>query len=193
MLTEKDFDRALWAMKRVDEALNNRFLVQFKRRCDKNGKTIPDILLQDIAKISEMFSCSAAVTTEQKESVIEGIDEVVFQDLQDLLKELRQEGRSTSPTFQFWDDLITRVMLPFKFFNSSTRLGLLDVNQYAKVEFLPLLFNTNRSIYSKYMSYLFLQMKQLPNDVNQGFHNGLFVSKLREGNFNFLWINYVRK
>ena len=73
------------AFKLVDEALNNRFLVKFKRWCDKNGKTIPDILLQDIAKISKMFSCSAAVTTELKESVIEGIDEVVFQDLQYLL------------------------------------------------------------------------------------------------------------
>ena len=41
------------------------------------------------------------------------------------------------------------------------------------------------------MSYLTLQMKQLPNDVNQGFHNGLFVSKLREGNFNSVWIDYV--
>ena len=41
------------------------------------------------------------------------------------------------------------------------------------------------------MSYLTLQMKQLPNDVNQGFHNGLFVSKLREGNFNSVWIDFV--
>ena len=41
------------------------------------------------------------------------------------------------------------------------------------------------------MSYLTLQMKQLPNDVNQGFHNSLFVSKLREGNFNSVWIDYV--
>ena len=81
-----------------------------------NGKTIPDILLQDIAKLSEMFSCSAAVTTEQKESVIEGIDEVALHDLQNLLKEFRQEGRSTSPTFQFWDDFLTQVMLPFKLF-----------------------------------------------------------------------------
>ena len=73
-------------------------------------------------------------------------------------------------------------MLPLKLFISSTRLGLWNVNQYAKVEFLPLF----RSIYSKYMSHL-----TLPNDVNQGFHNGLFVSKLREGNFNSVWIDYV--
>ena len=80
-----------------------------------------------------MFSCSAAVTTKQKETVIEGIDEVVFQDLQYLLKEFRQEGRSTSPTFQIWDDFLSRVMLI----------------RYAKVEFLPLLFATNRSIYTQ--------------------------------------------
>ena len=41
------------------------------------------------------------------------------------------------------------------------------------------------------MCYLTLQIKELPNDVNQGFHNGLFVSKLREGNFNSVWIDYV--
>ena len=130
VLTGKDFDRAIRAFKLVDEALNNKFLVQFKRWCDKNGKTIPDILLQDIAKISEMFSCSAAVTTEQKESVIEGIGEVVFQDLQYLLKEFRQEGRSTSPTFQFWDDFLTFVMLiimlKLNFFHSC----LLQIGQY---------------------------------------------------------------
>ena len=77
-----------------------------------------------------MFPCTAAVTTEQKESVIEGIDEVVFQDLQYLLKEFRQEGRSTSPTFQIWDDFLSRVMLismlKLNFFPSC----LLQIGQY---------------------------------------------------------------
>ena len=95
---------------------------------------------------------------QSKKSVIEGNDEVALQDLQDLLKEFRQARRSTSLTFHFWDDFFTRVLLPLKLFISSTRLGLWNVNQYAKVEFLPLLFATNRSKYSKYMSYLTFQI-----------------------------------
>ena len=38
ILAEKDFDRALRANKFVDEAQNNRFLVQFKTWYDNNGK-----------------------------------------------------------------------------------------------------------------------------------------------------------
>ena len=63
--------------------------------------------------------------------------------------------------------------------------------KYAKVEFCPLLFGTNRSVYSKYMSYMILQMKHLPTEVMDGFQEGLFVSKLIEGNFNYVWIDYV--
>ena len=72
----------------------------------------------------------AAVTTEQKESIIKDIDEVVFQDLQDLLKEFRQEGRSTSPTFQFWDDFLTRVMLISMLKLNSFHSCLLQIGQY---------------------------------------------------------------
>ena len=79
-------------------------------------------------------------------------------------------------------------MLPIKFFIASSRIGVWEVNQYAKAEFLPTVFATNRSIYSKYMSYMILQRKHLPADVMDGFQEGLFVSKLSEGNFNFVWI-----
>ena len=40
------------------------------------------------AKVAEMLSCSAKGTTGQQESVIEGINEVAFQDFQGLLQEL---------------------------------------------------------------------------------------------------------
>ena len=41
------------------------------------------------------------------------------------------------------------------------------------------------------MSYMILQMKHLPDDVMDGFQEGLFVSKLSEGKFNSVWIDYV--
>ena len=62
ILAGKDFDRAPRASTVLDEAQNNRFFVQLKTWCDINGKTIPGILLQDIVKVAEAVSSSAAVT-----------------------------------------------------------------------------------------------------------------------------------
>ena len=77
-----------------------------------------------------------------------------IKDLQAILEEFEQEGKSLSPAIWFWDDFLKHVMLPIKLFIASSRL----VNQYAKVEFLLIGFATNRSIYSKYMSYMILYM-----------------------------------
>ena len=75
-------------------------------------------------------------------------------------------------------------MLPLKLFIAPSRLGLWRMHQYAKPEFLPLLSTRNRSVYSKSMSYMILQMKHIPTEVMDGFQEGLFVSKFTEGNFN---------
>ena len=65
-------------------------------------------------------------------------------------------------------------------------------SKYAKFEFRPLLFGTNRSICSKYkVSYMILQMKHLPTEVMDGFQEGLFVLKWTQENFNYAWIDYV--
>ena len=69
-------------------------------------------------------------------------------------------------------------MLPIKLFIASSRFGVWEVNQYAKVEFLPIVFATNSSIYSKYMSYMILQRKHLLGDVMGGFQEGLFFLKI---------------
>ena len=82
-------------------------------------------------------------------------------------------------------------MLPIKLFIASSRFGVWEVNQNAKVEFLPIVFATNRSIYSKYMSYMILQRKHLLAYVMDGFQEGLSFSKLSEGKFNSAWIDYV--
>ena len=117
--------------------------------------------------------------------------EVVTNDLLPLLSEFREERMSISPTFRFWNDFLTRVMLPFKLFLSSTRLGLWDVHQYAKAELLPLMFASNRSTYARYMSYQIFQMQFIPVDVISNFKEGLFAAKLSEGRFNSVWIDYV--
>ena len=56
ILTGKDFERALRGFKLVDEALNNRFIVQFKRWCETYGKVIPDDAYQVIGKFNEIFA-----------------------------------------------------------------------------------------------------------------------------------------
>ena len=65
-------------------------------------------------------------------------------------------------------------MLPIKVFIASSRFGVWEENLYAKVEFLPIAFSTNRSIYSKFMSYMILQRKHLLADIMDGFQEGLF-------------------
>ena len=52
--------------------------------------------------------------------------------------------------------------------------------KYSKVEFRPLLFGTNRSIYSKYMNYMILQVKHLPAEVMDGFQERLFQNEQKE-------------
>ena len=112
-------------------------------------------------------------------------------DLLPLLSEFREEGKSISPTFRFWNDFLDRIMRPIKLFLSSTRLGLWDVYQFAKKELLPLMFASNRSTYARYMSYLVLQMQYIPEEVAGGFKEGFFAAKLSERKFNSVWIDYV--
>ena len=50
ILTDKDFERALREFKRVDGALHNRFIVQFKRWCETYGKVFPEDAYQVIGK-----------------------------------------------------------------------------------------------------------------------------------------------
>ena len=140
-------------------------------------------------KFNEIF----ASTTKEKcrtQDVLPDMNENGIKDLQAILEEFEQEG-SLSPAFWFWDDFLKHVMLPIKLFIASSRFGVWEVNQYAKVKFLPIVFATNRSIYSKYMSYMILQRKHLLADVMDGFQEGLFFSKLSEEKVNSVWIDYV--
>ena len=115
------------------------------------------------------------------------MNEKGIKDLQASLKEFEQEGTSLYPAIWFWDDFLKR--------NASNKVvhcfinifWCLEMNQYAKVEFLPIVFATKRSIYSKYMSYMILQRNHLLADVM----DGLFFLKLSEGKFNSVWIDYV--
>lgn len=45
ILSGRDFDRALYALKITDETLNRRFLLQFKKWCENNKLTILDQIM----------------------------------------------------------------------------------------------------------------------------------------------------
>ena len=81
-----------------------------------------------------------------------------IKDLHAILEEFERERKSylQRPTIWFWDDILKHVMLQMKMFIASSGLGVCEVNQYAQAELLPIVFATNRSIYSKYeyMSYM---------------------------------------
>ena len=109
------------------------------------------------------------------QDVFSDMNEKGIKDLQAILEELEREGKSLSPTIWFWDGFLKHVMLPMKLFIASSRLGVWEVNQYAKAKFLPIVFATNRSIYSKYMRYMILQKKHLPADVMDGFQEGQLI------------------
>ena len=105
-----------------------------------------------IGKFNEIFS----ITTKEikiicrTQDVFSDMNEKGIEDLQASLEEFEQEGKSLSPAIWFWDDFLKNVMLPIKLCIALPRLAVWEVNEYAKVEFLPIVFATNRSIYSKY-------------------------------------------
>ena len=59
------------------------------------------------------------------------------------------------------------------------------------MKLLPFLTSSNRTMYSQYMSYMVLQMSQLPEDIVAYFNKRQFVSKLTVCSFNDLGFDYV--
>ena len=182
MLSGKDFDRALHGLRLVDEVLNRRFLLHFKRWCDDNKHIIPDQISQLLSHLTEDDSII---------SVTLQLTNVVIDKLSPLIQLFRDHGRSVSPTFKFWDDFLMKVMLPLKVFLSTTRNGLWHENQKIKAEFLPLLFATNRTNYARYLPVSLLLMNRLPPEVVSAFEEGSFVAKLSHGRFNAVWMDYT--
>ena len=84
-----------------------------------------------------------------------------------------------------------KVMCPLTVFLNTTRNGLWHENQIIKAEFLPLLFATNRTNYSRYLPVSLLTMCRLPSEVKAAFEQGEFVAKLSQGRFNAVGMDYT--
>ena len=179
ILSGKDYDRAMRAMLMVGEVLQRRLFIQLKHWMERNTKEISGRVLE---AINEMSECLYAVNEEALLSL--------KNEMMPILEEFRLEGRN-HPLFRFWDDYLTKVSAPLKLFISSSRHAIWDAHQYAKSMLLPFLFASNRTIYARYMPYLFLQMNRLPKEALESFNQGNFVAKLTPGTFNSVWMDYV--
>ncbi len=180
MLSDKDFSRGIHGLKIVGETLNGRFLRNFKAWCDQQDQSLPERLGPALLEIEQSLTVKGIDIAEQDELVTELLN-IIQNHMIGLLNMFREEGRKSSPTFQYWDDFLQRVMRPFLLFIAATRNGSWSVCQSAKAEFLPILFAANRNNYAGYLPVMLLLMKRLPPDVLAEFEDGNFVAKLSSG------------
>lgn len=188
MRADKDFDRAMYGLKLVDEALHFRFYRQFLIWCERSEKEISEDLMTLVERLANSMSEGETAASEQ---CISELKTEIANNLHPLLDEFRTEGRSVSPTFKFWDDFLTRVLRPIKMFISATRKGCWDVHQETKMQLLPFLFATNRTNYARYLTVSLFLMKRLPAEVLSSFQDGHFIAKLSSGKFNSVWLDYT--
>lgn len=186
ILSGKDFDRALRALRLVDEALNQRFMKHFKNWCNNKTIDFPEAVNKRFSQLHNSL--------EEKQDVSVQITELqalLHDSVEPLLEQFREEGREASPLFKFWDDFLQRVMLPLKIFLAATRNADWALYQSSKIDFLPLLFATNRTNYARYMPVEILMMQRLPEEVENAFKEGLFAAKISSGTFNGVWMDYT--
>ena len=186
MLTGKDFDRALYGLKLFDEVLWKRLLANFMVWCREQGIEIPDTSTE-----GKKFECAVRSNHDDIAQAYQDLEVTIRDFFQLHLSAFREYGKESSPTFQLWDDYLFKVSLPLKQFICATRNGLWDTYQAARAEFLPFLFISNRTNYSRYMTYLILSMQHLPQSVQTAFENGQFVAKLTDGLWNGVWLDYA--
>ena len=80
---------------------------------------------------------------------------------------------------------------PLKLFISSARHAIWAAHQLAKSQLFPFFFASNRTIYARFMPYLFLKINRLPAEGQESFNHGHFVAKLTPGTFNSVWMDDV--
>ena len=160
ILLGKDFDRAMYAMKLVDEVLHCRFFVQFNKWCEENHKTLPESIINELEDIEKYFSDLEEDNCTSFNDLLTIFMADISSKLQPMIDEFVEIGCNTSPTFKFWYEFLSSVTCPFKLFVSSTRNPNWEVHQASKLQILPLLFVANRTNYSRYMPVMLLMMNK---------------------------------
>ena len=117
--------------------------------------------------LSEISSCLGGIA----ESDTETVDSILGKkdaDICPLIEQFRLEGIEASPLFQFCDDYLTKVSEP-KVVPSIITHSTWESDHYSKCKRLPFFFAANRSTYAKYMTYMILTEKRLPEKVITSF------------------------
>ena len=110
MLKGKYFDRGLYAVKLVDEVLNNQFSKMFKAWCDKSEKIIPEDFLTSIEEFKICLTHDQ-ITLEQRVEVIYKFEIILEEVMMGLIEEFHKEGRELSHTLKLWDDYLLVMLL----------------------------------------------------------------------------------
>ena len=190
ILSGRDFDRGLYAMKLLDEVFNSLLLDEFGHWYRDRDIAVPPELMRSLQELQQEYSCTSPDSV-CAAKLVDKLTKAVDKHFCPLLEEFRIEGRGVSATFALWDDFIQRVLLPVKMFLASTRKGDWKTYQYSKAMFLPLLFAGNRTTYASYMPLLLILMNRLPKEVMESFTQKGFIAKLSDGRFNGVWIDYA--
>lgn len=152
MLSGKDFDRAIYGLKLVDESLFNRFYKQFQLWCDAGGADICEEIFEAIKSLNELFNEPSGSVQKN----VETLSSLVIEALFPIVQQFREEGCMSSATFKYWDNFLWNILVPFKLFLGATKDGDWEIYQTAKKMLLPTLFAANRTTYSRYMPVLFI-------------------------------------
>lgn len=186
MLTGKDYDRAVRGLLLIEETLSNQFLMNFKKWCNRSEISLPTRLATLLEKLESAYGSG-----EDAKVIMEDLLEV-SNDIKHLITQFKKEGES-SPTFKVWSDILFEVLMPLKSFIASTRNGVWKAHQAAKVNFCPLLFASNRSVYSKYEPVIILSLSdlRLPEEVRQKFEQGQFAINITPGAFKRVPMDYT--
>ena len=150
----------------------------FNKWCDTMNHVISPTLKILLDELESNF-----VDNTDLHDVVDQICILLKNEMIPLMEAFRRDGQASSPTFKLWDDILFKVLLPLKTFISATRDGLWSVQQSAKCDFLPLLFASNRTNYSRYMPTQIAAMTQLPSEMKEQFMSGRCSVKLSNGMF----------
>ena len=114
VLSGKDSDRALRAFLIVDEALNRRSFVNCKLWLEQqHNEKLTDEIMKEV---SSFLSGTPEGETDFVNLVLGKIDA----DICPMIKQLRLEGRKTTPLLKFWNDYLTKVPEPLKLYLASS-------------------------------------------------------------------------
>ena len=105
ILSGRDFDRGLYAMKLLDEVFNSLLLDEFGHWCrDRDIAVLPELMrgLQELQQENNCTSPDSVCGAKLVDKLTKAVDEHFCP----LLEEFRIEGRGVSATFALWDDFI---------------------------------------------------------------------------------------